>query len=301
MPENMSTQKKKYKFLKTLKNEIIYGGHLSSLVAPAFILSVSILMNRPVDLTILAIAYLMPLIVYSYDYYGEIDKDRTTNPERVDYIDKKIKIFPYLICFYIVLLVSLLFVYGNYGLMICVFILTLSGIVYGRFFKDLTKKIIGFKNIYTALIWASTGTFLLLFSNSVEFSVAFVQIFNFIYFKVIINVIFYDLKDLESDKEHGLKTLPVMLGNDGTLKFLHALNLFAFLPLAIGVYIEMIPVYALSLIVLYFYDLYYLVRANSANSKKIRTVSCILADAEFILWPILLVIGRVVCSSAGII
>ena len=57
--------------------------------------------------------------------------------------------------------------------------------------------------------------------------------FLFIFLRGIINVTFFDIKDIESDGARGLKTLPVMLGRERTLKFLHWLNIFAFIPLFI--------------------------------------------------------------------
>lgn len=281
-----------FKFLSRVKSEMIYGGHITALLSPAILVSVSILLNKPIDLPIALISYLMPLIVYSYDYYCDISKDRSTNPERAGYIENKVKSYPILIAFYISCLIGLLVVFGNLWLSICVFILVIGGIVYGHYIKDITKKIPGFKNIFTAIIWASTATFLLFFYESLNFTLAFVQIFNFIYFKVVLNVIFFDLKDIEGDKKHGLKTLPVMLGNDGTLRFLQFLNFFSFLPLFIGIYTGLLPVYSLSLILLYFYDFYYLFKANGLSYDKIRNVSCMLADVEFLFWPLILIISK---------
>jgi 4-hydroxybenzoate polyprenyltransferase len=107
----------------------------------------------------------------------------------------------------------------------------------------------------------------------------------------MINVTFFDIKDIEGDREQGLKTLPVMLGKERTLKYLHMLNALAFIPLFIGVYMKVIPVYALSLTVFFFYDLYYLKKAEIVSNKNLRMISYTMADAEFILWPVLLVIA----------
>ena len=42
--------------------------------------------------------------------------------------------------------------------------------------------------------------------------------------RVLNNVMFFDLKDMENDRSEGLKTLPVMLGKKGALNFLQALK-----------------------------------------------------------------------------
>jgi 1,4-dihydroxy-2-naphthoate octaprenyltransferase len=83
----------------------------------------------------------------------------------------------------------------------------------------------------------------------------------------------------------------VILGKERTLKYLHLLNALAFIPLFIGIFLGEIPVYALSLTVLFFYDYYYLKKADTMSSKKLRMISYTMADAEFILWPVLLMIA----------
>jgi len=105
-------------------------------------------------------------------------------------------------------------------------------------------------------------------------------------------VTFFDIKDIESDGARGLKTLPVLLGREKTYKFLNALNIFSFIPLVAGVYLGIIPVFGLSLLGFYFYDLYYLRKAKFADGQSLRKISYTLADAEFILWPLVLLLGR---------
>lgn len=277
-----------------LQNEFIYGGYLTSLGCPAFVLSVSILLNTSIDWPVLAIAYLTPLIVYSYNYYGELEKDLVTNPERAAYLRKKVSIYPFILGTYIILLGILLFKFSNPVMIIFVFILVLCGIFYTLLFKDLTKEIPGFKGVYIASVWALAGAFFFNFHYMLSWGLFSVLMFLFIFLRGIINVTFFDIKDIVSDKANGLKTLPVILGKDRTLIFLHVLNVLAFIPLVVGIYIGIIPLFALSLVVFYFYDMYYLKKANAVNKKGLRMISYTLADAEFILWPILLIIGRAI-------
>jgi 4-hydroxybenzoate polyprenyltransferase len=282
---------------KNLRNEFIYGGYLTSLGCPAFVLSVSILLNTAVDWPVLLIAYLTPLIVYSYNYYGELEKDMGTNPERAAHLSKKVKLYPYILGAYISLLALLLILYANYVMIIFVLILLFCGIFYTVLFKNLTKQIPGFKGVYIASVWALAGAFFFNFHYSVNWDIFSVLMFLFIFLRGIINVTFFDIKDIASDRDQGLKTLPVILGKESTFKFLHGLNIFAFIPLLAGVYLGIVPAFALSLIIFYFYDDYYLKKAGVINNKGLRTISYILADAEFILWPVVLILGRALFSG----
>jgi 4-hydroxybenzoate polyprenyltransferase len=280
--------------LQILENEFIYGGYLTSLGCPAFVLSVSLLLNTSIDWPVLAIAYLTPLIVYSYNYYGELEKDLETNPERAGYLRKKVSVYPFILGIYILLLGVLLIKFSNPIMIIFVLILVLCGILYTILFKDLTKEIPGFKGVYIAAVWALAGAFFFNFHYMLSWGLFSVLMFLFIFLRGIINVTFFDIKDISSDMARGLKTLPVMLGRERTMLFLHALNVLAFIPLVLGVYIGKIPLFGLSLFVFYFYDLYYLKKANVASKKGLRMISYTLADAEFILWPLILIIGRAI-------
>jgi 4-hydroxybenzoate polyprenyltransferase len=278
--------------LLKLKNEFIYAGYLTSLGCPAFVLSVSILLDTGIDWPVLAIAYLTPLIVYSYNYYEEMEKDLATNPERAAHLKKKAIIYPFILGAYTIALALLLLFFANYVMIIFVMILLFCGIFYTILFKDLTRQIPGFKGIYIASVWALAGAFFFNFHYSLEWDVFSVLMFLFIFSRGIINVTFFDIKDIVSDSGQGLKTLPVILGKDLTLKLLKVLNVFGFLPLLIGVYLGIVPAFALSLLLFYFYDHYYLKKAGVVNEKGLRMVSYTLADAEFIIWPVVLILSK---------
>ncbi len=279
-------------YIELLKNEFVYGGYLTSLGCPAFVLCVSILLNTPIDWTVLLIAYLVPLIIYSYDYYGDMEKDAATNPERAVIIRKKVSLYPYIIGSYVALLALLMYLYASYIMIIFVLILVFCGIFYTVLLKDLTKVIPGFKGVYIACVWALAGTFFFNIHYAISFNLFHILIFLFIFLKGMINVTFFDIKDIEGDREQGLKTIPVILGKERTLNYLHLLNVFAYIPLFIGIFLNVIPVYVLSLTVFFFYDLYYLKKADTVSGKNLRMISYTMADAEFILWPVLLLIVR---------
>ncbi len=276
----------------SLQNEFIYGGYLTSLGCPAIVLSESVLLNVPVNLPILAIAFLLPLIVYSYNYYREIEADLTGNRERAVYLKDTVKEFPYITGLYVGFLILFLVLHANIHTALFVLLLVAAGISYTLFFKGLTKKIPAFKGVFVSLVWASAGAFLLLIYHYEDLSFASLLIFAYIFLKGIINTTYFDLKDVQGDLGQGLKTLPVMLGKERTLKYLHAVNLVAILPIAIGALTGALPIFALLLIAFFFYDRYYINKARTADDKELLTFSYIFADAEFLLWPILLLIGK---------
>ena len=149
--------------------------------------------------------------------------------------------------------------------------------MYSTVFKGLTKKIPGFKNIFTSGIWATGAAFGLPLYYSLPLDSVYVFVFMFLLLRSLGNVIFFDLKDVRSDAIEGLKTVPVLLGRKRTVMLLKAMNLISFLPLVAGVYLHIMPVYTLSMIALAATTFFYLDFTTGTGRKKsylLRTCRC---------------------------
>jgi 4-hydroxybenzoate polyprenyltransferase len=224
----------------------------------------------------------------------DLDKDLETNSERSRHLQKKKKIYPFILTFYIALLIMLLLLFSNFNLIIFIVLITLGGFLYATALKGLTKKIPVFKNVYTVMTWSLGGTMFVSLFFSIPFSIPFVVIFIFINLKGMINAIFFDLKDYISDSKEGLKTLPVMLGKKNAINCLHILNILAIIPLLIGVYYRIIPTISLSLIIFFLYSYYYLQTAKNAKNNEIWVKLGSIADFEFMFWPVILISGLMI-------
>jgi 4-hydroxybenzoate polyprenyltransferase len=281
-------------YMTVLQNEFIYGGHLTALGAPMMVLFVSILLNIHVSLQLLFIAYLAPLIVYSVDYHKSMEKDKETNPGRSSYLSTRSGVYPYLIAFYTLLLLASLILFARGGLMLLIIALAICGVLYSTVFKGLTKKLPGFKNVFTSAVWASGCAFGLPMYYSMPFEAVFGLVFLFMLVRGLSNNIFFDLKDIESDAAEGLKTLPVLLGERRMTILLLALDIAALPILLLGVYLGQLPMYALSMIALVFSTFLYLSLVNSGEGKRMGYPYYLLADVEVLFWPVALVIGKMI-------
>ena len=90
------------------------------------------------------------------------------------------------------------------------------------------------------MTWAIGGAFFPLLYHSLEINLSFIIMFFLIFLRCIINVIFFDLKDINNDKADNLKTLPVILGKKSTINILYIINVIAFIPLILGIYLNII-------------------------------------------------------------
>ncbi len=281
-------------YLNLLINEIIHGGYLTALGAPALVLTTSIITKSGISFPLLLISYLLPLIVYSYDYQKDLDKDIDTNSERASHLQKKKHYYPFILIFYVILLIFLLCVFSNFNLIIFIILITLGGFLYSTVLKGFTKRIPIFKNIYTVLTWSLGGTLFVPLHYSIPVSLPFVIVFIFINLKGMVNAIFFDLKDYVTDGKEGLKTLPVLMGKINAIKLLHLINSIAFLPIIIGVYYRIIPTLTLSLLLFFIYSFYYLKKAQNTSNEDIYVRLGSIADFEFIFWPVVLIIAMVI-------
>jgi 4-hydroxybenzoate polyprenyltransferase len=288
---NFNLKKYSNDYFNLICKELVHGGYLTALGAPALVLTTSIITNSGIDIPLLIISYLLPLIVYSYDYMSDMDKDVETNIARYKHLKKKKRYYPFILVFYVLLLIALLIVFSNLKLILLIVLIIFGGLLYATALKGLTKRIPIFKNVYTVLTWSLGGTFFVPLHYSLSVSFPFIIIFIFINLKGMINAIFFDLKDSITDSKEGLKTLPVLLGKENAIKLLHLLNFIAFLPLIIGVYLKIIPILTLSLLIFFFYSFYYLIKSQGpiSNDKWVNLGS--FADFEFIFWPLILILG----------
>jgi len=272
------------KFLNSIWNEFVYGGHLLSLGGSGNIYFETTLLNQKINLLLLFLAYLISQIVYSYNHLIEAKKDIESNSERAKYLletkkEKKAKIEFFIYCLFLLIT---LFLLKKTELLIFVLIIVIAGIFYTLFFKSLTKKVLGFKNLYVSFTWTFSlqlliGMYYGIFNNIM------IILFLFIFLRCMVNGIFFDLKDIKTDKNEGLKTLPVALGQEKTLYFLHIINFISFIPILFGVFKNILPFYSLSLFIFFFYSFYYL-RVAEKGKSNLNFLSYVMVDAEHILW-----------------
>lgn len=291
--ENIYSQNKSFVFIENilhfLFNEYVFGGHMAGTALMGIILTFSFINGDPLNLDLLLIAYFVPLIVYSYDHYKDLEEDKSTNPNRVAYLEKKAKYYPYIIGTYVTILIALIF-FGDQSVieMVSFFAIIIGGgLIYAVFFKNFTKYIPAYKNIFVSLEWGLAAAFLLIIYNDQGITAFTILVFTFILLKYFTNTIFCDLKDIEPDREKGLKTVPVLIGFNKTIIALCILSVITLMPLIFGVYYYILPVCTLLFTIFAAYDIAYVLLAykNKNNWSKYGFI----ADIEIPLWPIILI------------
>ena len=274
--------------IKAAIDEFVHGGHVVAMVLPSMVLTLGLVRNEPLNLPLLAIAYLITLVVYTYNYYEELDRDRLSMPERAAYHKKKARAYPWLIGGYVALLSALAILYDRRLPELCITagIVLTAGILYTAYLKRITKVVPGFKCYYVTGVWVLAVVLLYGIYTDRGPGTVLPALFCFLFAKLLVNTIFYDLRDIRSDGREGLKTVPVVLGRDRTIPLLYLLSLVPPVFLLIAVLTGEARGVALVLLSFTIYEFYYISIARASGEGAANRKDYALADYEFLLWPV---------------
>lgn len=174
--------------------------------------------------------FLIPFSVYNLNRKTDEMEDEINHVKRFKFIQKYGKylyfasIFSYLVA---------LMIAGMYGIIVLLIALIplITGILYsvplfpGNYRFRRLKEIPAIKNITLGLAWAITLSFLPVFMASEVPSGTTYIVFIFLYSFFFINTTFFDMRDVEGDRQAGVYTIPVLLGISKTILALSVINI----------------------------------------------------------------------------
>ncbi len=266
------------KISNSIWKEFIFGGHLFAMGSVSVILMCASVFLLPVSIEMLCISYLLFYIIYLNDYSKGADLDEVNNSGRASYLLSRgsnsalIKISS-------ALLLALLLYTGDLVLLLSAISILVLGLLYGNFFKDLTKNIIGFKNFYVAAVWAFMVIFFFM-QHSAVLSYGALMLASFVFLRMMNLQIMFDMRDITGDREEGLLTFPVIFGlakNLKVLKFNNAISVFFMLGCVLS---GMLPLSALLIIAV----AYYAGKCINRISYQDGHLCYVFAACEPILW-----------------
>jgi 4-hydroxybenzoate polyprenyltransferase len=164
------------------------------------------------------------------------------------------------------------------------------GLLYGIVFKKITRKIIAFKNLYVSAFFASLVFFPIIYYGINAKILGGAIIFAiFVFLKSMIMQIFLDIKDIKADKKEKLRTIPVLLKKQLTLKLLKILTIIiTFVPIVLFAFVFNVLAKVFILLIL-------TVPFNFCCFTKAQNdeyLGYILEGGEFLLWAALIGVGQ---------
>jgi len=283
------------KIVNSIWNEFVYGGHLLSFGAVSIVYTASILLDIRITWDFLLVVYLGTESVYLYNRFKEYKVDFLTNPERTEHIKKYVKYIPFII--FLMTFSAIVFVvyFNKISALTFGLLLLIIGLLYSLFFKKITEKIIAFKSFFISLMWSLLVLFLAIY-YSAPINLALFLFSVFVFLRFFVSVSFFDIKDIKTDKQEGLKTLAVVLKQSTLWQFLSIIAILAVLPLIIGVYLRVLPISSLMLFLTIPYTFFYFKQLENKNISPYFLYN-VIVDGEFIFWPFFVLSGNFIFTK----
>jgi len=283
------------KIVNSIWNEFVYGGHLLSFGAVSIVYTASILLDIRITWDFLLVVYLGTESVYLYNRFKEYKVDFLTNPERTEHIKKYVKYIPFIIFLMTFSAIVIVVYFNKISALTFGLLLLIIGLLYSLFFKKITEKIIAFKSFFISLMWSLLVLFLAIY-YSAPINLALFLFSVFVFLRFFVSVSFFDIKDIKTDKQEGLKTLAVVLKQSKLWQLLSIIAILAVLPLIIGVYLRVLPISSLMLFLTIPYTFFYFKQLENKNISPYFLYN-VIVDGEFIFWLFFVLSGNFIFTK----
>lgn len=280
-----------------ITREVVYGGHFLALGTSSMAASSALLLGKTPTLSLLLMAYLFSYGAYMLNRGSEVTQDKMSNPVRTNYLLPRSKYLPMIaaisfgIGYSIAFFVSLVFFLALLVPLVLALAYSIGSKVLTSVIgvKRLKEKLL-IKNLAISFGWSLIPLLVGLYYDSIP--LLLLSLGPFIFFRLMSNTIFFDLRDARADEAYGVRTIPVAYGRSRTYSIMNLFDLASAVYIASLVLIGFFPLYTLIMIILPVYSVAYrsLSLRPSANMDDLCDVA---ADGEYLLWGPVLFIGKI--------
>lgn len=256
------------------------------------------LMGVTPTVLLLVMAYLFSYGAYMMNRSAEIDSDAVSHPERTAHLGSRRKYLSaisggaFLLGYAFAYTVNLIF-FGALLIPLAFSVLysvgskRLVGVIGVAKLKD--KLLV--KNLFISLGWALIPALVGLYYLRLEAVLALMA--GFIFLRFVVSTLIFDVRDVEGDRQQGIRTVPVAYGVGATYRAMAALDAVTLAYVAGALALGLFPLSGAILFALPAYSLFYsyLARRPRANLGFICDV---LVDGEYLFWGPLMFIGAAV-------
>jgi 4-hydroxybenzoate polyprenyltransferase len=266
-------------YIKSFFNTLAYANIIISLGPVAFVYLITRLLQLPSEPLMFIIAFLIAFFVYSFNRLTDIKEDIINNPERAEFFKKRAYLF---ISIGIIALILALFLAILKSLLVFTIVLlpaifvTIYSIKWIPQKQKRLKEIFLIKNILVSLGWFLISLFVAAYVNI--FSIGILIIGLFIFLRIFIGCIMFDVRDIEGDKIHRIYTIPIKFGIKKTRNIILILNFISFVILPLFS-LSMLTL-AVSIVALLFGLLYYFKINKKIDMKFLCNV---VVDGEYVI------------------
>jgi 4-hydroxybenzoate polyprenyltransferase len=269
------------------------GVVLLALSAASMALFFSILFFGVLSLTYFLVIFLLTYAVYGMDRLASLEEDRLSHPERTHFLQPNR--WPFAISIVLAFSGSLLLAAASGWVAALIPLAPIAVIFYSG---NLSQKVFGTRRpnlkqyfIIKDIAIASGWAFLLLVTSFYLDRPMGIGQWLFLVpllMKLFVMAVVYDFKDINSDRRAGVRTLPVVMGEDSSKLVLHILNTVATAIILLLVYFGLLPFLGVIFIPAFIYQ-FFVIRLVRKDAPG--WVYFIICDLEQFFWLVFLGIG----------
>lgn len=216
------------KIVSFIKTEFLYAGHLQAIGSSGIVFaSTYVNYHRFSSLDLLIVTYLIFQFIYYVDRYRNIESDKSTNLNRSLHFESYAKFLPFILAAYFLLIVVICLVFSNILTLLISLFIVFMGVLYPIYFKEVTRYVYAFKNIYVSLVFGIMVFYpLFYYGYSLSFSNVLTFLFFFTFIEGLISQALLDVKDVKTDRKSHLLTLPALFGKYRLIYLVNVVSLF---------------------------------------------------------------------------
>ena len=236
----------------------------------------------PLDVLLFISCFLTVFSVYSLNKLTDAREDAINLPDRARFVAQngRYVALAVLVAYSSALLLALV---HSVNAMLVIAVPLVMGFLYSVGVSSFRlKNLKGLKSIVIASTWAVTLTLLPLTVSSRPVLIVSIVLCFFVFVRFFVNVVLFDLRDIEGDVASGMITIPAYVGRNKTKNLLLLVNSTLVIWLAYsymqGLFHQYLAVFIFSIVYAYFCILHF-----CASEKKIGKSLDFLVDGEWLL------------------
>jgi 4-hydroxybenzoate polyprenyltransferase len=275
--------------------EFVFGGHLLALGTSSMAATVAFVIGRAPTWDLLLMAYLFSFGAYTVNRFADFDQDRVSHPDRTAHLEKRRSALPwvagavFLVGYLLAVLRNLPFFLG----LLAPLMLALAYSLGSRGMKSALgvsrlKEGVLVKNVAISAGWSLVPVLVGLYY--LDLPTAVFALMPFVFLRLMVNTIFFDLRDVEADRRFGVGTLPSRVGIERSSLVMNLIDLASGAYVAAAAVAGAVPSFALALVLFTPYSMAYRVYARTGRHRdSLRDVA---ADGEYLLWGVVTYLGH---------
>jgi 4-hydroxybenzoate polyprenyltransferase len=274
--------------------ELIYGGHMLAIGTASIAMSSALLLGKTPTPALLVMAYLFSFGAYMINRASEIGQDSVSNPQRTEYLSRRKARLPliagiaFALGYVLAAFSNLFFLVALIVPLVLAFLYSIGSKRFEKFFgaKRLKEKLL-VKNLAISTGWSLIPLLVGLYFQILTPTI--LEFAGFVFLRLLVNTIFFDIRDVKADREFGVRTIPSVFGARKSYAVMNLIDFGSACYCTALLLLNLLPQYCIVLLALPAYS--YLYRIAARKSANLGYYTDVVADAEYLFWGPLLLMG----------